>query len=165
MSGKGYGEIATICNTKKDLVLYISQKLKWHEKKMGYYSDISSTLFKKTAAVKLESASTIASMVSALNQYFGDRFINYLRTKDSKYIEGIDTKMLAQYYKSLEMLDKLMNTEPPKNPTPVQINIEGQANVKAEKDGSITVQGDSSAKEILSALAKYKKNLSNEEGD
>lgn len=163
MSGKGYGEIASLCNAKKDLVLYISNKLKWHEKRMSYYEDISSTLFKKTMNVKTESASTIASMVSALNQYFGDKFINYLKTKDSSHIEGIDTKMLAQYYKSLEMLDKLMGggSNPANAPT-VNVNVGSNATVEQNSDNSITVT-DNSAKELLSALAKYKKKLVEDE--
>jgi hypothetical protein len=162
MSGKGYGEIATISGSKKELVLYFSHKLKWHEKKMSYYSDISATLFKKTADVKLESASTIASMVSALNQYFGDKFINYLKTKNSKHIEGIDTKMLAQYYKSLEMLEKLMgaNSNTPQSPS-VNINVGSNATIE-EKNGTVTVT-DTSAKDLLAALSKYKKNLAEDD--
>jgi hypothetical protein len=162
MSGKGYGEIAALCNTKKDLVLYISNKLRWHEKRMSYYEDISSTLFNKTKDVKIESASTIAAMVSALNQYFGDKFISYLKTKDSKHIEGIDTKMLAQYYKSLEMLDKLMGGGSSSSTPTVNVNVGTNATVEQNSDNSITVT-DNSAKELLSALAKYKKKLTEEE--
>jgi len=163
MSGKSYIEIASSCNTKKELVLYISNKLKWHEKRMSYYSDLSSNLVGKTQAVKIESASTIAAMVSALNQYFGDKFVSYLKTKDSKHIEGVDSKMLAQYYKSLEMLDKLMGSGSGQaTPPSVNINVGSSAQVQQSEDGTVTVT-DSSAKDILSALAKYKKKLSEEE--
>jgi c-di-AMP phosphodiesterase-like protein len=164
MSGKNYGEIASICNVKKELVLYIGNKLKWNEKRMSYYSEISSTLLQKTVTVKAESANTIATMVSALNQYFGDKFINYLRTKDSKHIEGIDSKMLAQYYKSLEMLDKLVPSSPSVAATPaVNINVGSNAKIEQSPNGDVTVTTDDSAKEILSALAKYKKKLSEED--
>jgi hypothetical protein len=162
MSGKSYMEIATLCNTRKDLVLYIANKLKWHEKRMSYYSDLSTTLVSKTQAVKVESASTIASMVSAMNLYFGDKFINYLKTKDSKHIEGIDTKMLTNYYKSLEVLEKLMGgSTDSKNPS-VNINVGSSATVEQTNDNTVTVT-DNSAKEILSALAKYKKQLAEDD--
>jgi hypothetical protein len=164
MSGKNYGEIASICNVKKELVLYIGNKLKWNEKRMSYYSEISSTLLQKTVTVKAESANTIATMVSALNQYFGDKFINYLRTKDAKHIDGIDSKMLAQYYKSLEMLDKLVPSSPSVAATPaVNINVGSNAKIEQSPNGDVTVTTDDSAKEILSALAKYKKKLSEED--
>ena len=162
MSGKGYGEIATLCNTKKDLVLYIANKLKWHEKRMSYYSDLSTTLVSKTQSVKIESASTIASMVSAMNIYFGDKFTSYLKTKDATHIEGVDSKMLAQYYKSLEMLEKLMGgSSDPKNPS-VNINVGSSVTVEQTNDTTVTVT-DNSAKEILSALAKYKKKLTEDD--
>jgi hypothetical protein len=163
MSGKGYAEISKLCNVKKDLVLYIANKLKWHEKRMSYYSDLSSTLVTKTQAVKVESASTIASMVSALNQYFGEKFINYIRTKDSKHIEGVDPKMLAHYYKSIEVLDKLMGggASGGSNPS-VQINVGESAKIEQKSDGSVSVT-DTSAKDILAALSKYKKQLNEED--
>jgi hypothetical protein len=101
-------------------------------------------------------------MVSALNQYFGDKFINYLKTKNSKHIEGIDTKMLAQYYKSLEMLEKLMgaNSNTPQSPS-VNINVGSNATIE-EKNGTVTVT-DTSAKDLLAALSKYKKNLAEDD--
>lgn len=162
MSGKGYGEIASLCNTKKDLVLYIANKLKWHEKRMSYYSDLSTTLVSKTQAVKIESASTIAAAVSAMNVYFGEKFVNYLKTRDEKHIEGVDTKMLTNYYRSLEVLEKLMGgSTDSKNPS-VNINVGSSATVEQTNENTVTVT-DNSAKEILSALAKYKKQLSEDE--
>lgn len=163
MAGKGYGEIARLCSAKKELVLYIANKLKWHEKRMAYYSDLSSTLISKTQAVKIESASTIAGMISAMNLYFGDKFTSYLRTKDSVHIEGVDSKMLAQYYKSLEVLEKLMGAAPAA-PSQGQVHIHTSGSTKVEEnpDGSIVVT-DNSAKDILSVLAKYKKQLSEED--
>lgn len=166
MSGKNYGEISKICNVKKEMVLYFANKLKWHEKRMAYYGDLSSSLIHKTQAVKVESASTIAAMVSAMNIYFGDKFVNYLKTRDSAHIEGVDSKMLAQYYKSLEMLDKLMGmtptAPPPAGAGQVHVHTSGSAKIEQAADGS-TVITDNGAKDILSALAKYKKQIQAEE--
>lgn len=165
MSGKNYGEISKLCNVKKDLVLYIANKLKWHEKRMEYYGDLSSSLVSKTQAIKIESASTIAAMISAMNIYFGDKFVNYLKTRDSSHIEGVDSKMLAQYYKSLEILEKLMGTTPA-NPNAgagqVHVHTSGSAKIEQGADGSVVVT-DNSAKDILSALSKYKKQISEED--
>jgi hypothetical protein len=160
MAGKSYGEIANSCNTKKDLVLYMSNKLKWNEKRMSYYSDITSNLIERTKAVKVESAGTIATMVSALNQYFGEKFTSYLKTKDASYLEGVDVKMLGQYYKSLEILDKLMgNTASDTKEPLVNINLGSSAKIEQNENGSVVVT-DNSAKEIMSLLAQYKKRMS-----
>lgn len=160
MAGKSYGEIATSCRVKKDLVLYLSNKLKWNEKRMSYYSDITSNLIERTKAVKAESAGIIATMVSALNQYFGEKFVSYLKTKDSSHLEGVDVKLLGQYYKSLEMLDKMMGFSSPDGKGPsVNINLGESAKIEQKVDGSVVVT-DQSAKEIMSLLAQYKKKMS-----
>jgi hypothetical protein len=160
MSGKSYGEIATSCNTKKELVLYMANKLQWNEKRMSYYSDISSNLIERTKAVKVESASTIATMVSALNQYFGEKFVNYLKTKDASHLEGVDVKLLGQYYKSLEMLDKMMGMAGSEAKSPsVNINIGESAKIEQKVDGSVVVT-DQSAQEIMALLAQYKRKMS-----
>jgi hypothetical protein len=46
----------------------------------------SINLIQRTQALKVESAGTIATMISALNQYFGDKFTNYIKTKNEKFL-------------------------------------------------------------------------------
>jgi hypothetical protein len=162
MAGKSYGEIATISNVRKDLVIYMANKLQWHSKRMEYYSDITSNLVQRTQAVKAESAGTIATMVSALNQYFGEKFTNYIKTKDASHLEGVDVKMLSQYYKSLEILDKLMGGAVNNTSPSVNINVSGATTVEKTSDGSVVVTNDN-AKDILSLLSQYKKKMASED--
>jgi len=163
MAGKSYSEIALSCNTKKELVLYIAHKLEWNTKKIEYYGGIAANLVQRTQAVKIESAGTIATMISALNQYFGDKFTSYIKTKNEKFLEGIDVKMLGQYYKSLEVLEKLMGGGGDSKAQPaVNINVGSSASVEQKIDGSVVVT-DNSAKEILHLLSQYKKKMSDDD--
>jgi hypothetical protein len=158
MSGKTYHEISIISKAKKDLVLFIAHKLKWYDKRMEYLESLSSSMISKTTQSKIESIDTVATMVSALNRYLGDKFVKYLKTKDETHIKDVDTKLLAQYHKSLETLDKLMggSVKGDSSGNNVIINT-GSATVKQIDDKTVSIDTDNDASEILRALAKYKR--------
>lgn len=164
MSGKTYSEISKITNTKKDLILYISAKCNWHDKRMQYYSDLSSHMLQKCNESKLETLNTVTTMVSALNNYFGGKFDKFLKTKDESIIEGLDTKLLAQYYKATEAIDKIVGSSVDQDNKPPLVNINMTSSAKVTQTGKNTLEidTDSSEKErevgeILKSLAKLKK--------
>jgi hypothetical protein len=163
MSGKTFSEIAEITKEpRKDLILYIADKSKWHELKISYYRDISVNLAKKLTQVKIDSTNTVATIASALGKYYSKKFNKFLSSNDDHAIEEIDTKMLATYYKSLEMLDKILNPtgklDPNDAPTPTAVNVHmhGNAKMVQNEDGSVDIT-DTSASELLQAMANFKK--------
>lgn len=162
MSGKTYSEISQITSIKKDVILYLSSASNWHEKKLKYYEDISSNVLQKCKESKLETLNTVTTMVSALNKYFGNKFDKFLRTKDEGVIESLDTKLLAQYYKATETIDKLISSpESDKKPL-VNINMSAPARVTQTAENTIQIDSESSEKdkevgEILASLVKLKK--------
>lgn len=157
MAGKTYSEIAQQTKSKKDLIMYMSVKSNWHTKRLDYYNDLANNLLNKYVQAKSKSANTVATMVSALNTYYGDQFDQYLRTKDKTVIDQLDTKMLAQYYKAIEMLDKLMGckTEDAEShrSTNVNVNIGTNAKVTQVDENTIEVSQDNIG-DILKFLAK-----------
>ena len=159
MSGKTYGEIATITKSKKDLILYISNKSKWNEKRLEHYKDLTDNMADKIKNVKLKNTNTVASIINALGRYYGDKFDEFLATNNNNIIEEMDTKMLAQYYKSMEILDKIIagssSGSGKKEPT-VNVNISGSAEIKKLDDDTVEVT-DTTAKNLLRSLAEYKK--------
>lgn len=164
MTGKSYQEIAQITKDRKDLILYISHKAKWNEKRMEYYSDISKSLTGKLQKIKLESANTIATAVSAIGKYYNDKFNKFLVTNDKDIIENLDTKVLAQYYKSLEMIDKILappKASPEDSDKPmVNINVGSSAKIQQTDDNTIEispVDTDAAAGDLLKALAKFQR--------
>lgn len=162
MAGKGYSEIATITKDKKDLIMYISYKSKWHEKRMQYYSDMALNLTTKLKRVKLESANTVANAITALGKYYNDQFNKYLLTNDQNVISNMDTKTLAQFYKSIEVLDKIINPsaagDSSQSPLPsVNINVGSSAKVEQKDDQTIEITTDEAAGDLIKALAKYQR--------
>lgn len=166
MAGKSYSEISKITNSKKDLVLFISKRQDWFGKKNEYYKDISINMLQKYKEAKMESLNTMTSMVSAMNKYFGKKFDKYLKDNNEKEIESIDTKMLAQYHKITESLDKIMgelagDSKPDdKNKTPlVNINMHGNAKIKQVDENTIEVESGEKeeVQKILASLSKVKK--------
>jgi hypothetical protein len=167
MSGKSYSEIAKMTNSKKDLILFVSERSNWVQLKMDHYADISSTMVKKYQETKLESLKTMTTMVNALNKYFGDKFDKYLKTNDDSILENIDSKMLAQYQKASEGIDKIMAeiTGDPdkgsgnsKTPT-ININMGNNSTIKQTDENTIDIESneDKEAAEILASLSKLKK--------
>ena len=120
MSGKTYIEISKISRVKKDLVLYMAAKMKWYEKRMEYLDDIQKNITKKVTETRVESLNFISSLINMHHKYYGDAINQYLRTGDRDIIDGLDLKQLTQYFKSIEMLEKILN--------PSNINRSGGSN-------------------------------------
>lgn len=171
MSGKTYSEISKLTNTKKDIILYMSDKTRWHTKRMQYYADLSDHMIMKCQASKLETLNTVTTMVSALNQYFGNKFDKFLKTKDETIIEGLDTKLLSQYYKATESVDKIIGTSPSGDDdgqTIVNVNMLSGAKVTQTDKNTIDVEPSDSEQEaavgeILKNLVNLKKTRAKEE--
>ena len=176
MAGKTYSEIAKITSTKKDLILYVSDRCNWHNKKMQYYSDLSDNMLQKCNESKIETLNTVTTMVTALNRYFGDKFDRFLKDKDVTIIENIDTKLLAQYYKATEAMDKILggsvgngDSDPKSRQNPlVNVNVNGGARVTQTDENTLEIDITESEKEkavgeILAGLSKIKKIRSNQE--
>ena len=161
MSGKTYTEMAKITNKKKNLILYISNKSQWHEKRMQHYNDISENLLGKIQRAKLNGANTVVSIMNSLGKYYGDKFDNFLSMKDNTIIECLDTRLLAQYYKSMETLDKIilsaMDGKGPEKTPAVTVNIAGDAIVEQTGDETLDITKEEGVSKALRALAHMKK--------
>jgi len=169
MGGKTYTEIAQITHIKRDILLYLSSSSRWYEKKIQYYEDISSNILQKCKESKLETFNTVTTMVSALNKYFGNKFDRFLRTRDEGIIENLDTRLLAQYYKATETIDKLITPADDKEKKPlININMKNSAKITQTSENTIEIKADSSKEDeevsqILASLAKLKRIRSSEE--
>jgi len=170
MSGKTYSEISKCIKIKKIYIIYIADRAKWHENKIKYFGELSTNLLSKVHQARVNSANTITTMIESMTRYYNEKFDKYLTTNDPTIIEGIDHKILSQYYKSIEMLDKLIATktndgEKKKSSPSVNINInsanpqDDAIEVDVEDQESQEDQEDEKAKtnaEILKLLAKQK---------
>jgi len=162
MAGKTYKEIAEIKSIDLILVLYMGVKLNWHKKKIDHYNNLVQTLTEKITSAKLQSANTMASVITGLAQYYGKKFDQYLSQKDETIIASMDTKLLAQYYKAIDMIDKLITQNKTKDKntksSPVSVNIftSNDSQIKDVNSDVIDVNDDNAA-DILLGLANIKK--------
>ena len=127
---------------------------------------MNDVIIQKYSQAKLEGLNTMITMVSALNQYFGKKFNSFLTTKNEEIINNMDTKLIAQYQKAQENIDKLMGagaTDNKKGSNPlVNINV-NSATIKKTDNNTIELsdedysEKEKSVAEILSKLAEIKK--------
>jgi hypothetical protein len=164
MAGKTYEEISKISRVKKDIVLYLSAKMKWYEKRMEYLEDIQRQMTKKLSHTRIESLNFISDLINCHHKYYGDEINRYLETNDRTIIQNLDLKSLTQYFKSIEILEKILN------PTNISkgggsgttININATGSKIDATDDSIEIT-PSNTGEILKALANLKDKKKNEE--
>lgn len=167
MSGKTYAEIATITKAKKDVIMYVSYKSTWMDKKFKHYEDISLNILEKIKQVKLDSANNLVTIIKALGKYCDQKYNRFLATNDPNTIENMDNKIVTQYFKAMETLDKLMNPEEDpdikKNASQspiVNINMGPSATIKQVDPSAIEIT-DETAGDLLKTLASMKKNSIN----
>lgn len=159
MSGKTYTEVSKISKTKKNLVLYMAAKMQWYEKRMLYLNDIQKNMTTKIKDTRTESLNFIASLISMHHKYYGDKINDYLRTGDRDIVDNLDLKQLTQYFKSIEILEKVMN---PSNVnkgsgsgTTVNINSSDGSTVKQLDENTIEVTPGKTG-DLLRALSQIK---------
>lgn len=164
MSGKTYAEIATITKNSKVLVMYLSYKSKWMEHRFKHYENISLNMLDKTTQVKLATANNLVTIINALGKYCEVKYNRYLTTNDPAAIETIDNKIVAQYYKSVELLQKLMtaeeNSDENKKPNQPMVNVHvgmgARATISQTSEKTLEIT-DETAGDFIKALASMKK--------
>jgi len=159
MQGRTYTEISKIAKVKKDLVLYMGAKMNWYGKRMEYINDIQNKMTKKLTNTRVESLNFITNLIGFMHKYYGDEFDKFLMTGDKTIIEGLDLKMLSQYFKSIEILEKLMNpsniTRSGGSNTTVNINAPGGSEIRQVDNQTLEIT-PSNAGNILKELSKLK---------
>ena len=164
MSGKTYAEIATITKSKKDLIMYVAYKSTWMDKRLGHYEDISLNMLEKIKQARLDTANNLVTIIKALGKYSEQKYNRFLTTNDPDAIEGLDTKIVAQYFKAVELFERLIREDDPdskdgssKNPL-VNINMGlGSTTTVKQLDINTLEITDETAGDLLKTLASLKK--------
>jgi hypothetical protein len=156
MSGKSYSEIANITSSKRDLILYISYKSKWHESRSSYIASLSANLASKITQTKLESLNTVQTIVSALGKSIEGKMNTYLKTKDEGLMAQVSKDDLRNYFKGLEVFEKLVSEPKEGGGKGVTINI-GTDSTITQKDENVVEVSTASSAEKLRKLAEEKR--------
>lgn len=162
MSGKTYSEISKIVSVRKEIVLFVSEKHNWFEKRISYYSELASHSLQKYQKSKLETVDTMMLLLSAMNDFFKKEGYRYHKTKDASIIKNFDQKMFGQYLKSIEIVDGLMQDTISGKPGSINqplVNINMNSGTMKHVDGN-TIELNVEPTEIgdiLATLSKIKK--------
>lgn len=161
MAGKTYTEISRCLTTKKNLVLYMSAKMNWYEKRMSHINDIQNSMTQKISDTRIQSLNFIADLINFHHKFYGEQIEEYMATGDSSKIANLDLKSLGQYFKSIEMLEKILNPvnvtsgNSKKNGATININTPDGSTVRALDENTVEIT-PSATGEVLKALAKLK---------
>lgn len=162
MAGKTYEEISKICRVKKEIVLYLAAKMTWYEKRMAYLEDIQRQIATKMSNTRIESLNFISDLITCHHKYYGDEINKFLQTNDRTIIDNLDLKALGQYFKSIEILEKILN---PSNINRTQssatININAAGGKIETTENTIEIT-PSTTGDILKALASLKEKKKND---
>lgn len=163
MGGRSYAEIARATKNKKEYILFIAKKQNWFDKKTQHYDGLLSNMQEKLKQLKIESVNNVSKIVEALGKYYGDKFEKFTLTGNAAHIDNVDTKMLAQFYKSIEVLDKIVSgagkSSEGSGPL-VNLNIGGDATVEQTGEKTIKVTSGEETGKLLKALEDIKKKQS-----
>ena len=161
MAGKTYAEISKVAKIKKNVVLYVASKGKWHDQRIQQYTELSIHLIDKIKRAKVESVDTVTNMISSMGLYVNGEMTKFLKTQNKEVLEKLDTKVMSSYFKSIETLDKLVGNASKAGAPSINLNLNGgnnteQPKVESKEDGiEITTTNESG--DTLSLLARYKK--------
>ena len=166
MGGKTYAEISQIVSTKKDIVLYVADHGKWHNKKMTQYSELSVHIADKIRQTKLKSADTVANLIAGTGHYINEEVTKFQKTNDVEILKGIDSKVLTSYFKSLETLDKIIGSNSKGGVPNINVNLTSggdnsnkgsETTTVEEKEEGVEITTKNENGDVLTLLARYKK--------
>ena len=157
MSGKSYSEIANITSSKRDLILYVSYKAKWNESRSAYMASLTANLANKIAQTKIESLNTVQTIVSALGKSIEGKMNTYLKTKDEGVINAVSNDDLRNYFKGLDVFEKLISEPKESGGKGVTINIGADSTITQKDNNTVEVNTNLSHAEKLRKIAEEKR--------
>lgn len=117
LAGKTYRQISGIMQTKKPLILYMSQKLDWYNMRQEYLEELENTNLPRIIEAKLMSQDFLLQLVQMWQKKIGARVTRYMMTDDEQHASNINLKEIELYLKTLERLQK--SVEMPKAAGPL----------------------------------------------
>jgi predicted phage tail protein len=159
MQGRSYTDISKTTKVKKDLVLYMSAKMNWYEKRMEHLNDIQKNIMTRLTDTKIQSLDFISNLITAQHKYYGDEISKFIMTGDRTVMENLDLKQLTQYFKSIEILEKILNPANVKkgggSSSIVNINAPDGAEIKKLDENTVEITPGGHG-ELLRKLSELK---------
>ena len=156
--GKSYAEIAS--QTKSDIVqiLYISDRHKWPVKKDEYFRSIADTLQSRIMNTRMEGLNFLTDVMNMYHKTMGTKIKKYLETNDEKILESVDIKSLDKYFKTIEVVDKLVFKKDEDDPRKTNqfFNFFGNASIRKKDDNTVEISSEPSSDIDLLEMEKFR---------
>lgn len=166
LAGKSYEEIAQQTKSDVCLIMLISEKHQWAEKKDRYHAAIAETVQARVMGNKMESLVFLTDVMGFFHNTTGKQIREFLETKNEKIAEKIDLKALDKYFKASEAIEKLVfkKEDDDKKPTAVFNNFFGKTTIKKNGDNSVTIEsGEAESDSSIIDLEAHAEAIENEE--
>lgn len=138
LSGQTYRQISGITRESRALVMYVSQKVQWFERRQEYLVELENSKITRIVEAKLMHQDLLLRYVQAIHKKIGSQLNSFMATDDNKKLEGINLKEMEIYMKAMDRLQK--STETPKAAGPlVGINMPDGGTMTRTGDNTIEI--------------------------
>jgi hypothetical protein len=117
LSGQTYRQIAGITRTSRALVMYISQKIQWFDRRQEYLIELETSKHTRIVEAKLMHQDLMLRYVSALHKKIGSQLNGYMASGNDKKLEEVNLKEMELLMKAMASLNKSIET--PASPGPL----------------------------------------------
>jgi hypothetical protein len=137
LSGKSYGQISGIMRTKREIVLYLSERYVWYDKRREQDRDLEAHMKNRIFKVGLRSQDVMIQFLENCNRKFM-RMLNSQAAGNNDAANQINLKEYETYLKTQALLQKSIEAPTPKGPL-VGINVGDGATVTRTGENTIEV--------------------------
>lgn len=152
LAGQTYRQIAGITRTSRALVMYLSQKIQWYDRRQEYIVELEGSKFTRIVEAKLMHQDLMLRYASALHKKIGNQLNSYMATGDDKKLESVNLKEMELLMKAMASLDKSIAT--PQAPGPL-VGITLPDGATMTRTGENTVEITPKEKSMDGMLKKF----------
>jgi len=138
LSGQTYRQISGITRESRALVMYVSQKVQWFDRRQEYLMELENSKITRIVEAKLMHQDLLLRYVQAIHKKIGSQLNSFMATEDNKKLEGINLKEMEIYMKAMDRLQK--STETPRATGPlVGINMPDGATMTRTGENTVEI--------------------------
>lgn len=121
-AGQTYRQISGITRQPRALVMYVSQKIQWFDRRQEYLTELENSKLTRIVEAKLMHQDLMLRYVSALHKKIGGQLNSYMASGNDKTLESVNLKEMELLMKAMASLDKSIATPQAQGPL-VGINM------------------------------------------
>lgn len=138
LTGQTYRQIAGITREPRALVMYVSQKVQWFERRQEYLMELENSKLTRIVEMKLMDQDLLLRYAQAMHKKIGGQLNSYMVTGDDKRLEKMNLKEMEIYMKIMDRLSKSIEAPRASGPL-VGINMPDGGTMTRTGDNTIEI--------------------------